>query len=468
MWIDEEFSKIEFGDKRLVKRFKQIVTEFMKRAQCNIASTFDSWSSIKGCYRFFENNKVNAEIILNAHIASTISRIEAEDNQVLIIHDTTYIDYKNRHKTTDLDCITRNLQSNNIAKGLILHNSFAVNDLSIPLGLVNQKYTERKEIKEGTRKVKHHLIHNKPVEEKESYRWIEAIKSFQKLASSKNKNVVHIADREGDFYELYRECTGLEANFLIRATHNRAINKTNRREACKDKMFDYFRALKPEANISTEIQANKKTKYRNAVLSIAFKKFTLPPPPNRTVRKDGKKLHNIDLYGVIIIEQEPPDNHEALEWLLITNMAVTNIEEAIEKMTWYGLRWNVETFHKILKSGCSIENAQLRSREKLIKYITTKSVIAWRIFWLSRIGRVDKNYDCDTILTPIEQTVLFKRFNKGQANTEPINAKKALDWIGRLGGYIGRNSDSPPGIITIWRGWTRFMNIVNDYKIICG
>lgn len=468
MWIDEEFRSIEFGDKRLVKRFKQIVTEFMKRAQCSISSTFDSWSSIKGCYRFFENNKVSAKIILDAHTSATISRIEQDDNQVFIIHDTTYIDYKNRHKTTDLDCITRNLQSKNIAKGLILHNSFAVNDLSIPLGLVNQKYTERKEITEATRKVKKHLIHNKPVEEKESYRWIEAVKSFQQLASSKNKDVVHIADREGDFYELYRECSKLEAKFLIRASHNRAINKIKRREPCRDKMFDYFRALKPEGSICTDIQVNKETKYRKAVLSIAFKKFTLPPPPSRTVKKDGKKLHNIDLYGVIIIEQEPPANHEALEWLLITNIAVTNVEEAIEKMTWYGLRWNVETFHKILKSDCSVEDAQLRSREKLIKYITAKSVIAWRIFWLSRISRVNKNYDCDTILTQIEQTVLFKRFNKGQANTEPINVKQALNWIGKLGGYIGRNTDLPPGIITIWRGWTRFMNMVDDYRIICG
>lgn len=468
MWLDNEFNSIEFGDKRLVKRFKQIMHEFMKKAQSNIASTFDSWSSIKGCYRFFSNDKVDSQIILGAHIDSTISRISEERNQVFVIHDTTYIDYKNRKKTVDLDCITRNLQSKNIAKGLILHNSFAVNDLGVPLGLVGQHYTERKEIIEATKKIKKHLIHNKPVEEKESYRWIDAIKNFLKLENITQKEIVHIADREGDFYELYRECCEREAKFLIRASHNRAINKINRREPSKDKMFDYFRSLKPEAIITTEIQVNKEKKHRKANLAVAFKKFTLPPPPNRTVNKDGEKLHNIDLYGVIILEKTPPKNHEPLEWLLITNIPVTNTPEAVEKMHWYSLRWNVETFHKILKSGCSIEDAQLRSRKNLIKYITTKSVIAWRIFWLSRISRLDLNYNCNTVLTKIEQTVLFKRFNKGKINTEPISVKQALNWVGKLGGYIGRNTDAPPGIVTIWQGWTRLMNMVDDYEIICG
>ena len=121
MWLESEFSTIEFGDKRLVKRFKQIMQEFMKKAQCNISSTFDSWSSIKGCYRFFSNEKVNSKLILDAHITSTLSRIEQEEKQVFIIHDTTYIDYKNRKKTADLDCITQNLQSKNIAKGIVPH-----------------------------------------------------------------------------------------------------------------------------------------------------------------------------------------------------------------------------------------------------------------------------------------------------------------------------------------------------------
>lgn len=110
----------------------------------------------------------------------------------------------------------------------------------------------------------------------------------------------------------------------------------------------------------------------------------------------------------------------------------------------------------------------MRSKERLIKYITIKSVIAWRIFWLSRIARVNQNYNCQTVLTETEQRLLYQRFNKGQINTEPIAVKQAIYWIGKLGGYIGRKSDVSPGITTIWKGWTRLMNMVDDYKIICG
>ena len=91
-WIEEEFKTIDFGDNRLTKRFKYIVSEFMKKAQSNISSTFYSWSSIKGCYRFFENEKVESKNILSNHVNATISRINQDNNTVCILHDTTYID----------------------------------------------------------------------------------------------------------------------------------------------------------------------------------------------------------------------------------------------------------------------------------------------------------------------------------------------------------------------------------------
>ena len=113
-----------------------------------------------------------------------------------------------------------------------------------------------------------------------------------------------------------------------------------------------------------DLQTNNETKYRKAELSIAFDKFTLPPPPNRTIKKDGKDLYNIELWGIMIKEENPPKGEEALQWLLITNIPVMTRIEAVEKMKLYTLRWKIELFHKILKSGCSVEAAQLRTREK--------------------------------------------------------------------------------------------------------
>ena len=153
---------------------------------------------------------------------------------------------------------------------------------------------------------------------------------------------------------------------------------------------------------------------------------------------------------------------------MITNIKVNTGDEAIEKVNWYTKRWNIEIFHKILKSGCCIEAAQLRERERLIKYITTKSIIAWRIFWLSRKFNNDQNTSCSQVLTSLEQEILFKRFNNGVSPPKELSAKEAIKLIAKLGGYIGRNCDYPPGIISLWRGWTRLMNMVDDYKILVG
>ena len=466
-WIEEDFEDIDFKDKRLVKRFKNIINEFIKKAQSNISSTFNNWASIKACYRFFDNTKVKAELILNEHIKSSVSRINNNDETIIVIHDTSYIDYKSRKKSKDLDRVFSSKKGNDGCFGLILHNSLAITTKGIPLGLLNQQFTRRETILHSDRKMptKHH-VHTKPIEEKESYRWIEAISKTSNIGI--NNKQIHVADRESDIYELYRDCDKNNIKFVIRARLNRAINKEKRREKTKEKLFEYFESLPIMFNTEIKLQVNNETKYRTANLSVSFEKFTLPPPPNRTKKKDGDNLNNILLWGIFVREKKPPTNEKGLSWFLITNIPISTNKEVIEKIKWYTLRWNIEIFHKILKSGCSVELAQLRNRDRLIKYITVKSIVAWKIFWLSRNFNINKNADCSAVLNFTEQMILFKRFNKGSKMDRKISITEAFIWIAKLGGYIGRNGDLAPGIITIWRGWTRFMNMVEDYKILSG
>ena len=217
-----------------------------------------------------------------------------------------------------------------------------------------------------------------------------------------------------------------------------------------------------------KIQINGEEKYREAALSIKFSKISIPSPPNRTVNKDGAHLPHIQLWGIMAQEKNPPDNMEELQWLLLTNIPIENLEQAVEKTEWYSLRWNVELFHKILKSGCSIEKSQLRSGEKLKKYITVKSIIAWRLFWLTRSFRVNNEATCENYLSTAEWKLLSRRFNNGKEARQPPSAKEVYYWIAKLGGYIGRRTDPPPGMISIWKGWSRYMEMVKDYGILCG
>lgn len=464
-WIEKDFGAIDFNDQRLTKRFKDILLEFTKKAQSNISSTFNNWASIKACYRFFDNEKVKSETILLEHIKSTVSRINEADEPIIIIHDTCYIDYKSRKTSEDLDRVFIGKKGEDGSLGLILHSSLSVTEDGVPMGILNQHFTRRETIlhPERTMPTKQY-VHTKPIEEKESYKWIEAILKTDDLGISSDK--IHVADRESDIYELYRNCSANNIKFVIRGRLNRAINKEKRREKTTERLFDYFQKLHVNCYTEIKIQVNNETKYRNADLSVSFEQFTLPPPPNRTKKKDGDNLDNILLWGVFVREQNPPESEEGISWFLLTNVPVITNEDAIKRIKWYTLRWNIEVFHKILKSGCSVELAQLRHRKRLIKYITVKSIIAWKIFWLSRHFNINKNINCNTILNITEQQILFKRFNKGAPMDREISVHEAFIWIAKLGGYIGRNSDAPPGIISIWKGWTRFMNMVDDYKIL--
>ena len=167
------------------------------------------------------------------------------------------------------------------------------------------------------------------------------------------------------------------------------------------------------------VQVNEEQKYRQAVLNVSYASFTLPPPPNRTVNKDGSILPNLNMWGIIAYEDNPPEGTEGLRWILLTNIPINSLQEAIEKMTWYSYRWNIELFYKILKSGCCVEKAQLRQAASLKNYIILKSIIAWRLFWITRQFLHNKHNSCKSVLTPLESQILYKRFNCGQSSLHP-------------------------------------------------
>lgn len=169
------------------------------------------------------------------------------------------------------------------------------------------------------------------------------------------------------------------------------------------------------------------------------------------------------------VERNPPAGHEAVCWVLLTDLPVLTLEAAVEKIQWYTLRWNIELFHKVLKSGCAVEQAQLRHAERLKKYITVKSIIAWRLLWLSRYCKQDNQANCLVVLTEDEWSVLYRKTHKTKQLPDiHSTVEEVFIWIAKSGGYIGRRTDPPPGMISLWRGWQRLMDMVEDYRDICG
>lgn len=465
-WISAEFATTSFGDERLNKRFKKILESSLSRSQSTISSCFDSWGEVKGAYRFLANDKIDYEKIISPHFQATAERIRGHET-VLLIQDTVYLDFKNREKTDGLDVVWKRGEGfSDPIRGLILHNMLAVTVQGLPLGILRQKYICRK----GDLGPVHRSCRywNNPIEDKESFRWVQNVHDMKQFDFGSTETV-HVADREGDIYEMFRDCHDEAARFLIRACNNRSINKEKRREPPSEKLFDMLRSKRAAGRVKVRIQCNGKKKFREAELSIIFAPITIPPPPNKTRTKDGDNLIMVPMNAIMAIERNPPAGIEPLEWVLLTNLDVADIKSAIEKVKWYSLRWNIEVFHKILKSGCNVEKIQMRSSDRLKNMIAIKCIVAWRLFWIARELEINPNDSCERVLTKIEWQVLYRKFvGRTPFPESPPSVSDVHRWIGKLGGFIGRTSDGCPGVMSMWKGWERFMVLLEDYETFSG
>ncbi len=203
---------------------------------------------------------------------------------------------------------------------------------------------------------------------------------------------------------------------------------------------------------------------REAVLSVRYTSVTLKPP----WRPNKKKLPAVTLNAVFIQEDNPPDDvEEPIEWLLLTNCVVDCFDEAVQIVKWYRCRWQIEVFHKVLKSGCGIEECRLQTDERLLPFIALKSVIAWRLHWMTYINRHEPEVSCTVILAEHEWQALYMRTHRTPLlPAEPPTVREVVRWIGQLGGFLGRKSDGEPGITVIWRGWQRLQDIATTWYLV--
>jgi hypothetical protein len=147
-------------------------------------------------------------------------------------------------------------------------------------------------------------------------------------------------------------------------------------------------------------------------------------------------------------------------WKLITDLTVRTRREAVEKVQWYALRWKIEVFHKILKSGCRAEQSRLRTTARLTNLLAVFCILSWRVFWLTMTNRIAPEADPDGVFTNLELRILDRLVNNNPAvHTRRRKLSHYLIKLARLGGYLARNGDPPPGNETIWRGLTRLIDI---------
>ena len=466
-WIEHEFADVRLGDTRLDDRYRTVLVDLTRHCTKTVCrSLARSPARMKAAYRFFDNARVRIGDMLAPHVNRTAERVrDAGATTVLVVQDTTTLNYANRARTTGLDIVNTST-TGTASRGLLLHNTMAIGaEDGTSFGLLDQRFVDRKQVHAD--ELLPARTDTLPIEDKESRRWIDVIRDVHAMDLGDSR-IVHVADREADIYELFRDAAALGEHVLVRACDNRAIDKASRSEKAHCWLFDDLMGRRAQGTTTVNIQVNGRKKFRTAKLSIIHRRISLPAPQSKSEARDGP-LPMIDLTAIMAIEKNPPNARDKLCWVLLTDLAVDTLEEAIEKVGWYSLRWRIEVFHKVLKSGCRIEAAQLGDAERLKRLVIAKSVVAWRLFWLRHLGEQERDASCEAVLETEEWQLLYRiEHRTTRAPKTAPTAAEALLWIAKLGGYLNRKSDPEPGVISLWRGWEQLSEMVDNYRAICG
>ena len=461
-WAHNEFKTINLGDQRLNNRLIKLSEDFINSPTSPINQSSENWAATKAAYRFFQNESISYKDITHSHAKATLERCN-EYTEVLAIQDTTYFTYSHHKKTIGLCPLSKNRGKHKkdiYTLGLIMHSTLAINPDGLPLGIVNQKIYSRPEESEERKELKKRT-HNItiPIEEKDSYRWIESLQQTNAVFKSLKAKPITICDREADIFDFFHVAEDLETKVVVRASHNRKVNKSSTySEATGEELWTYMKKKRAKGCIGLEIPVQNNQPERIAICNVKFSRVTFTPPHNHPNKKELSKLF---LYAIYLSEKKCPKDATPIDWMLLTNISIETFDHTIEKIKWYCLRWRIEVFHKVLKSGLKVEDCRLQTANRLIRYLSVMSIVAWRIFWLTIVSRVSPQASCCLFLDKEEWKILYVMYNKNKPLPErPPTINQCVRWIAMFGGFLARKKDGEPGITHVWRGLKSFTKIL--------
>jgi Transposase DNA-binding len=449
-WIDDEVMGCKFQDVRHGKRMRQLLEQLSGNVGATTPWASQDWANTKAAYRFFGNNRINEAYILAGHFASTRDRLAATKGfPILVLHDTTEFSFT-RENVASIG-ILKKLTVGYAGKyhttcGILMHSSLVTTGEGLPLGLGAIKFWNRDKF-HGANALKRRINPTRvPIEKKESIRWLENVRQSTALLNDPDR-CVHIGDRESDIYELFCLTRQMGTHFLVRTCVDRLAGDGG--HTVRDEMEQTA-----VGGLHCIEVRNRRGDYSTALLEIRYRRMLVRPPIGKQ-----KQYPELVLTAIHAQEKDVPKDRERIDWKLLTDLPVRSCQEAVEKLRWYAQRWKIETFHKILKSGCKVEDAKLRTAERLVNLIAILCILSWRIFWITMLNRTSPDASPNEAFTEIDQYLLDELVPDHKREKVNYGLGRYIVKLARLGGYLGRAHDPPPGNTVIWRGLTRLTDI---------
>jgi hypothetical protein len=454
-WIQGETKGADFGDERLNRRYELLLDRLSDKPTLSIPAACRGWAETAAAYRFFDNDATDAAKVLKPHFEATVERVKAQ-KLVIVAQDTTEVELTRKQEKVGGPL------SDEWHWGLYVHPLLAMTPERVPLGLVeatiwsrdSEEFAKSQEEKRRERKAK-------PIEEKESVRWLNGYRSACALAAQTPETmIVAVSDSEGDIYEcLQAGSAGSagKAEYITRGCQDRAVLN----EACPLLMETLacrailgtmkIQVSKREASTGDKTKKRKQAREgRIACVTVRSARVLLRGPG-----RPGGKLPPVYANVVLVKEENPPQGEDAIEWLLFTSLPIETFAEVTKVLDCYCCRWEIEVYFRTLKSGCKIEDLQFERQDRYEVCLAMYMIVAWRVLYVLMLGRVCPKMRCDAVLSEAEWKSIYVIARNEQPSAKPPLLADMVTMIAEMGGYLNRKHDGPPGPKTMWIGLQR-------------
>jgi len=443
-WIDTELAESQMHDKRHAKRLAHLLERLSEQAVSSIPRACHGWTETIAAYGFLDNPLVSRNEILSGHRHATQERLQAQ-GVVLLVQDTTFLNYGTLRPKQGMGTVKDKLREE-----YLLHLTVAFTPERVNLGVLGLRMWQRPE-----EPVAHERA-RKPIEEKESYRWLEGYH----LACDVQRHcpaalVVSVADREGDIQECFLEAMRREATdraeFIIRAKCNRRIASGQD----QGYLWPEMQNTRPLGHLTIDVARQRDRAPRRATLAVAARRVIFAG-----ARRCGGRLPPVEVTVIYAKERRAPRSEEPVEWLLLTSLPVEDFPSACTVVQWDRARWEIELFFRVLKQGCQIERLRLATVHRLLNAIAIYLIIAWRIHTITMLGRAYPDTSCEMVFEPREWQTLYTMHFHSSPPPQPPPLRTMVRALARLGGFLARTGDGEPGIQSIWQGYQRLHEFI--------
>jgi len=448
-WAETTFGTVHLGDVRRTQRAVVIASAIAHHPAASLPAQMADEAELEATYRFLQTPKVSYEQLIRPHVAQTREQAR-QRQQVLLIQDTTEVDYQQHPTTTGLGPI-----GNGSHHGYLLQSVLAVVPESREvLGLMHQEPFLRQPAPPGESK------RQREQRERESQVWERSVQAIGRPPAG--VQWIHVGDRYSDMFPFLWQCRQQQCDFVVRAAQDRCVDllveqadaavsprshhRAGSPAAKPQHLFEVVRGWQAMGEQDLPLAASKQSKARVAHVLLSYGSLRLLPPQHQ----QASALRPLVVWVVRVWEPAPPEGVEALEWILLTSVPTTTVEQAWQRVDWYRARWIVEDYHQGLKTGCRIEERHWQSYEALRRLLGLLAPMAVRLLQLRAAARQTPERLASELLPPdLVQVVAV--LAKVPAAT--LTAQQCWYAIARCGGYLRRRSSGPPGWKTLWQGW---------------